>query len=366
MRRQEREWQFCERKEYEINKRLNEDIRWISEQALLHHMDQQGRRLYASEPGQLPQGHSTKQHAHQDPVTALTLEPVNNNSMPMTDGGMPTQEIPGQNLLQLENHGRPQEVDDERDEEEQVASLLELQEPRKVDTKEAGPEAMEQDAGDLDSVENGLTALVGPEDSERSSTQGPDPVDPLDDGRPCHYKQASVPTPDSRRNASVSEGQSTHEPKSHTVSGQGVPEPVFQDPAYETLECHEPDCASLWGDGPVVNDGQSPRSGEAPTRSTHCDTGVASQAQEPVATRPSSPGGRSEQLEREDEDMDLEGQNEPGGVTGMSTNEPVSQSQQDPELADISNLSPEHQVWVSSQVQNARERARNSVGPHFL
>ncbi|KAH9021469.1 hypothetical protein EDB85DRAFT_417369 [Lactarius pseudohatsudake] len=68
--REEREQRFRERKEYEIDKRLDEDNQWISEQAILHHMDQQGRQSCG--PGQLPQGNSTEQHAHQDLVTVLS------------------------------------------------------------------------------------------------------------------------------------------------------------------------------------------------------------------------------------------------------------------------------------------------------
>ncbi|KAH9021468.1 hypothetical protein EDB85DRAFT_417652 [Lactarius pseudohatsudake] len=226
---------------------------------------------------------------------------------------------------------------------------------------------MELDAQDVDGVEDGSTELVGPEDSEARSSLGPHSVNPLDHGCQDHYEQTDVPKSDPRRDTSVAEGHSSLEPEGHNVSGEGIPEPDLQDPAHESLEYHEPDFAPLWGDGPVVNDGEP---GEAPPmRSTHYDTSVTSQGQEPVATSLRSTGDQSkedssapclhsEQPDREDEDMG--GQNE-GNVTSTGSDKPA---QSHPELADISNLSPPLQVWVSSQVQNARDRARDTAKQH--
>ncbi|KAI9444328.1 hypothetical protein H4582DRAFT_2071903 [Lactarius indigo] len=339
--RQECEQRFCKRKEYKIEKCLHKDTWWISEQALSHHMNQQGGRSW-QEPRQHTQDHSTEQHAHQDLVTALTLEPVNNEFMPVTNGGLLTQEIPGQNVLQLENHGQPQEVGDEQDEEEQVASLLGLQEPQNLDTEEAGPGAMVLDAGDVDGMENGFAELVGPKGSEAGSMQGPGSVDALDCGGQSHYEQVDAPT-SSRRDTSVTDAQSSHEPSSNNVSGKGVSEPGFQDPSYKILECHEPNRMLLWG-------------------------GVTSQGQEHIATRSSSPGDQPKEgssslgLHSEEpdcEDADMEGQDEQGGVTGVGSDKPISQSHL--ELAEILKLSPKLQAWVSSQVQEARERERNDA-----
>jgi hypothetical protein len=127
--RQEREQKIRERTECVIARRHNEDTQWISEQARLHHIKERGRSQ--QEPGQLPAGHITDQrHTHQDPVTVSMLESANDESMPVTNGGLATQEKLGQNFLRLEYHG-PQE-------EEEVATLLGLQEP-------VGPPDMELD-----------------------------------------------------------------------------------------------------------------------------------------------------------------------------------------------------------------------------
>ena len=368
--RQEREQKFRERTEYVITRRLNEDTQWISEQARLHHMEERGRSR--QEPGQLPAGHITDQrHAHQDPVTVSMLDPADDESTPVTNGTLAAQKIPGQNLLQLEHHGQPQE-----DEEEEVATLLGLQESQSLDTMTVGPHDMELDIEVLDDAQSELTEFVGPKDEESRGTRGPGAVNSLDYMCQGQDEQVDISIPDSRRDTSASEKQ----PECHGVSGQ-VSEPNRQT---QTLarECHKPDNSPLCGVGPAANEGYQSR--EAPTGSMHYNTTDSPQGKEEVATRHVELDTQELQYHWEavgDSGGDIRGESSQAGcadsgsrecisdveetvgedVTSLDSDEPVSQS--NPELA--VGASPEI-VWISSQVDDARKSARDAVGPHFF
>jgi hypothetical protein len=388
-------------------------VQWIFEQARKHHVDEQEQSR--QEPGQVSASHNTEQYAHHVLETVSMSEPVNNGPLPVTNGDLFTQE------LQLKHLGRPQE---EKDEEEQVEILLDLQEP---DTMEEGSEEMEQDTGDLDNVPSEPAELVGPKDGETRGAQEPGSVNPLEDGFQNHCEQVDVPIPDSRHDTSVSETQSS-QPECHDLSGQVAPDTDLHVLVPKTLEFPKPDCALVWN-RPAANDRRQLEQEEAPG-STYHDTGVSSQG---GATRPSSSGGQTEgdssalylhskQPDSEERDRELdteegqhhwevagasagvskgdgerprtdfadigfqdipqsmrgveeieltqegeENQHKQDGVTNLVTNVGSNSiSGPNPELAVTSNLAPKLQAWVSSQVDKAREQARDAVCLNFF
>ena len=393
--RQEREQWHHECKEYEINKQYNEEMKWLFEQARLHHMDEQERSQL--ETRQVAASNNTEQHALQDLRTEPMLTPVNNGSMSIANRDLSTEE------LQLLHLGRPQE---EIDEEDQVETLLGLQEP----DMEARLEAMEEDTGGLDNMPSEPAELVGLKDGEARDAQGPGEVNPLEDGfKSSHEQVDNVPMPDSRHDTSVSETQ-TCQPECHDIGGQVVPEADLQVSEPENLEFPRPDCVPICGDVPGANGGHQLGPEEMPTGSMFYNTRAPSQG---VVTTPSNPRDQtiaiedssalhlhSEQPDREERrgepDID-EGQYhlEVAGVSEGNVREESPQTgfadigcQEIPhgvdetqcgitslaamnlELAVTSNLTltsltPELQAWVSSQVDNARERTRHTVCPHF-